>query len=100
MLTAQQLCVELRIDKNVLELWMSEGWLLPVIQDGAPRYSEVDIARGRLIRELGEDFGVNAEGTAIILDLLDQLYGVRLALSRVSAGQPARPEPVVRRVSR
>jgi chaperone modulatory protein CbpM len=100
MLTATQLCIELRIDKDVLELWMAEGWLLPVIEEGTPRYSDVDIARGRLIRELGEDFGVNAEGTGIILDLLDQLYGLRLALRRASAVPPARPEPVVRRVSR
>jgi len=43
-------------------------------------FSEIDVARARLIRELQVDFGVNDEGVGVILNLVDQLYGMRRTL--------------------
>ena len=40
-------------------------------------FSEIDIARARLIRDLKMDLGVNDEGVGVILNLLDQLHGMR-----------------------
>ena len=42
--------------------------------------SEVDLARAQLICDLQDDLGVNDEGVEVILDLLDQLYGLRQAV--------------------
>ena len=39
--------------------------------------SDVDLARAQLIRDLREDLGVNDEGVAVILHLLDQMHGLR-----------------------
>jgi chaperone modulatory protein CbpM len=45
--------------------------------------------RVRLIRDLQVDFGLNAEGIAIVLHLLDQLHGLRSPLRDICAMQVA-----------
>ena len=48
-------------------------------------FSEVDLARARLIRDLKVDLGVNDDGIAIVLHLLDQLHGLRRLLREMQA---------------
>jgi len=43
-------------------------------------FSDMDVARARLIRDLKIDLGVNDEGVDVILHLLDQLHGLRRVL--------------------
>jgi len=81
--------LRLRLDAAVLEAWVAEGWLLP---GGA--LGERDIARACLIRDLRDELGVNDEGVGVVLDLVDQLHGVRLALRRVAEAMGTLPEPV------
>ena len=67
------------LDAEVLEAWIEAGWLLPR-QDGAKRnFFDVDLARAHLIHDL-ERLGVNDEGIPVILDLVDQLHGLRRTL--------------------
>lgn len=72
---------QLRIDLQTLEFWIEEEWLVPGRSGGAPAFSPVDLARAQLIRDLTEELGVNAEGVGIVLHLVDQMHGLRLALS-------------------
>jgi chaperone modulatory protein CbpM len=46
-------------------------------------FSDVDLARARLIRDLKTGFGVNDEGIDVILHLMDQLHGLRRALDQL-----------------
>jgi chaperone modulatory protein CbpM len=46
-------------------------------------FSDIDVARAHLIRDLKGDFGVNDEGVDIILHLVDQLHGLRRALGQL-----------------
>jgi chaperone modulatory protein CbpM len=49
-------------------------------------FSEADLARAaRLILDLKGDLGVNDEGIAIVLHLLDQLYGLRCLVRDIHA---------------
>jgi chaperone modulatory protein CbpM len=68
-----------RIDVTELDEWVAAGWLIPDEADTGRRYSETDLARAHLIGDLRE-LGVNNEGIPIILDLVDQIYGLRRAL--------------------
>ncbi|TCL90680.1 chaperone modulatory protein CbpM [Rhizobium sp. PP-WC-2G-219] len=70
-----------RIDQTTLDVWLGEQWLLP--NDTLPdlEFSEIDLARACLILDLQRDMGVNDEGIGIILDLVDQMHGLRTALS-------------------
>jgi chaperone modulatory protein CbpM len=70
-----------QLDQETLEVWIEEQWLIPDETAGEPAFSEIDLARAKLIRELKQDMGVNDEGIGIILDLLDQVHSLRQALA-------------------
>jgi chaperone modulatory protein CbpM len=86
----------LRIEVQVVERWVEAGWLAPAREGAALRFSEADVARARLIRDMADEMGVNAEGIAVALSLLDQVHGLRRALRRVSSCVAALPEEVRR----
>ena len=46
-------------------------------------FSEADLARAELIRDLKRDLGVNDEGVGVILSLLDQVHSLRTVLAEV-----------------
>ena len=68
------------MEHETLNAWIEEEWLIPRGSSVELSFSEIDIARARLIRELRVDFGVNDEGVGVILNLVDQLYGMRRTL--------------------
>lgn len=67
--------------------WIEREWLVPDMPFGSgtadQMLAEVDAARAHLIRDLQGDMGVNNEGIDIILHLLDQLNGLRHAVTHV-----------------
>ena len=68
------------LDTRTLSAWVEAEWLVPVASKKTFQFSEADLARARLIQDLKLDFGVNDEGIAIVLHLLDQLHGLRCLL--------------------
>jgi chaperone modulatory protein CbpM len=73
------------LDTTTLNVWIGEEWLIPRASGTALQFSDADLARSRLIRDLQLDLGVNDEGIAIILHLLDQLYGLRSLVRDIHA---------------
>jgi chaperone modulatory protein CbpM len=69
------------LDQETLEVWVKEEWLVPQGTDVEPAFSDTDLARAKLIRELQQDLGVNNDGVGVILNLLDQLHSLRKALA-------------------
>lgn len=88
----RELGAALRVELSVIEAWMEAGWIVPSRQGDDVRFSDREVARARLIQDLGERMGVNAEGIAVVLDLLDQVHGLRFALRRLSACLAALPD--------
>ena len=74
-------CAGLQV--QTLDLWLEQRWLIPDQTFGGVNFSDVDVARARLIRDLKTDFGVNDEGVDVILHLMDQLHGLRRALDQL-----------------
>ena len=68
------------LTNETLNAWLDEEWLIPTESPTEVAFSEVDVARARLIRDLQQDLGVNTEGVSVILGLLDQLHGMRRTL--------------------
>lgn len=64
------------VDDEKLDLWIEAGWLTQHQNLSGQRFSDVDFARARLIRDL-QDLGVNDDSVPIILGLVDQLHGLR-----------------------
>jgi len=75
-------------DVAVVETWVTIGWLTAPPGDG---FGEVDRARAQLICDL-RHMGVNDEGIPVILDLVDQLNGVRRTLREALAALAARDD--------
>lgn len=72
-----------QLDQETLEVWIEEEWLVPGGTESELLFSEADLARAELIRDLKRDLGVNDEGVGVILNLLDQIHSLRTALAEV-----------------
>jgi len=77
MMQLEEFLLRARLERHSLETWIAAGWLVPPQGEPAPMFSDVDLSRAQLIRDLREDFGVNDEGVSVILHLIDQLHGLR-----------------------
>jgi chaperone modulatory protein CbpM len=73
----------LGVEAQMLEFWIEQKWLIPAQTDAELSFSDTDVARAHLIRDLKGDFGVNDEGVDVILHLVDQLHGLRQALDQL-----------------
>ena len=71
--------IEAQFDVRAVDHWIEAGWLLPIEPD-ANRLSDIDLARAQLIFDLTANLGVNDEGVPVILDLIDQVHGLRRAM--------------------
>ena len=80
-----------RLDSDAIDLWVDAGWLAPRHASGEWTFSEIDLARTRLIQDLSGDLGVNDEGIPIILGLVDQLHGLRRFLGELLVVLRAQP---------
>lgn len=87
-----------RLDTEALDAWIEAGWVVPRRETEAQRFAEIDVARAQLIRELQENCGVNDEGIGVILDLLDQVHGLRRVLRSVLSALNAQPEEMQRTI--
>ena len=70
-----------QLDLQTLEIWIEEEWLVPSGTATEQAFSEADLARAKLIQDLVQDLGVNEQGVGVILNLLDQVHGLRKALA-------------------
>ena len=72
------------LEVDTLDIWLEQHWLIPDQTSGGLNFSEMDLARAHLIRDLKADFGVNDEGVDVVLHLVDQLHGLRRALAQLN----------------
>jgi chaperone modulatory protein CbpM len=84
MISVQEFVVRVSVDREAVERWIEAGWLVPQTEPELA-FSEVDLSRATLIRELKHDFGVNDEGISLILHLLDQVHGLRRGLQELTS---------------
>ena len=85
---------KMSIERQTLQVWIEEEWLLPEQSEGTRLFSDLDLARANLILDLRENMGVNDAGLDVILHLIDQMHGLRRAMSDllVPKGKDSRPE--------
>ena len=79
----QEFLTRAGLQMQTLELWLEQRWLIPEQSSAGTNFSDMDVARARLIRDLKDDFGVNDAGVDVILHLLDQLHGLRRAIQQL-----------------
>ena len=58
--------------------WIARGWVVPGGSTRAEwKFAEIDVARVRLIRDLRLRMELQEDALALVLSLLDQVYGLR-----------------------
>jgi len=77
MIKVQEFLIRAHLEQNSLEAWIAAGWIVPPQTEPELMFSDIDVARAQLIRDLREDLGVNDEGVSVILHLVDQMHGLR-----------------------
>jgi chaperone modulatory protein CbpM len=80
MINKREFMVRAQLEDNTLEAWIHEEWIVPAESAGEMTFSDGDVARAQLIRDLKNDLGVNDEGVGVILNLVDQVHGLRRVL--------------------
>ncbi|KPH06684.1 transcriptional regulator (plasmid) [Rhizobium acidisoli] len=88
----------LKIDVVQLDLWIEQGWLIPEMSDEGRQFHDADVARARLILDLMGDMGVNEAGVDVVMDLVDQLHGLRGTMERLVAAISRQERDVQRRL--
>jgi chaperone modulatory protein CbpM len=83
MINKREFLVRAQIEDKTLEAWIHEEWLVPAESAGEMTFSDADVARVGLIRDLKNDLGVNDEGVGVILNLVDQVHGLRRVLTEL-----------------
>ena len=94
----REFLVHARLEMEVLEAWIDAGWLLPCLEGDTQQFSEVDLARCQLICDLRRDLGINDEGIPVVLDLIDQVHGLRRTLRSLLSTIDAQPDATRRRI--
>ena len=92
MIPTRDFVLRARIDHAELETWIAAGWLQPDTREKDAAFAEIDLARAQLISDLTKDLGLNEEGIAVTLALVDQLHGVRRILRDLLDAVSAQPE--------
>jgi chaperone modulatory protein CbpM len=76
-----------------VERWVARGLLRPTQgRSESWSFEQVDIARVRLLAELGDDLGLDDDTIEAVIGLIDQVHTLRLQidlLARAIADQPA-----------
>jgi chaperone modulatory protein CbpM len=98
MLGSRDFLLRARLDAASLEAWIEAGWLVPRRTGPERIFSERDLGRAWLIRDMRDSMGVNEEGIAVALGLLDQVHGLRQVLRRLGSALHALPEPLRREI--
>lgn len=83
MISRQELLLRARLDDVTLTAWIEEEWILPRSAAPEGEFSDVDVARAELIRDLKHDLDVNDAGIGVILNLVDQVHGLRRTLGEL-----------------
>jgi chaperone modulatory protein CbpM len=68
-----------RLTVTRLRVWVQEGLIKP-IDESAQSYSEADAARAALICNLEDELGFAEEDVPVLLNLIDQIHGLRSEL--------------------
>lgn len=94
-----ELHVRTQIETETLSAWVKASWLIPSREEAELSFSEADVARAQLIRDLRDDLGVNDDGVEVILNLLDQIHGLRQTLGDLVDAVRGQPQEVQQHIA-
>jgi chaperone modulatory protein CbpM len=79
------------LERGEVLRWVENRWLLPDLAGERFVFHEVDVARVELILDMRRDFAVGDDAMAMVLRLIDQVYGLRRQMARLCDAVAALP---------
>jgi chaperone modulatory protein CbpM len=76
-----------------LRVWVRQGWIRPADQD-RQAFNDADMARAALIRDLEDKLGFDEEQVPVLLNLIDQIHGLRAELKTMLDAFEVLPDDV------
>jgi chaperone modulatory protein CbpM len=76
-----------------LRVWVRQGWIRPAAK-ATQGFSEADMARAALIRDLEDKLGFDEDQVPVLLNLIDQIHGLRAELKTMLDALDDLPEDV------
>jgi chaperone modulatory protein CbpM len=89
---AELLSVHRGLTEVHVERWVARGLLRPIGPLEAWEFESVDIARARLLAELGDDLGLDDDTVAAVVGLIDQVHTLRGQLDLLAQAIADQPE--------
>lgn len=81
-----------------LRAYVSAHCLAPTEREGRLVFVEADLARARLLAELADGFDLDEEAAGMVVELIDQIHGLRSRLRGLGAALADEPEEVRARI--
>jgi len=78
---------------------VAQGWVKPAMEAERYRFSEVDVARLQLVCTLCDEMRVDEEAVPLVLNLLDQVHGLRRELKALAEAVQSQPPEVQRAIA-
>jgi chaperone modulatory protein CbpM len=95
-----------RLTVSRVEAWIERGLLRPVDIEGTVRggdlccgFTGIDAARVALLYELSEELLFDDDTLDTVVDLIDQIHGLRHQLGRLAEAIARQPEAVQREIA-
>ncbi len=88
-----------QIETETLTAWVEASWLIPHEEAAEPSFTEADVARAQFIRDLRDELGVNDDGVEVILNLVDQIHGLRRTLNDLMQAVRGQPENIQQQIA-
>lgn len=82
------------LTRDTLEFYIARKWVRPVLENELPCFEEIDIARIELVHHLRTDLQIGDEAMDVVLSLLDQMYGLRSRMHKLSKAIERQPQEV------
>ena len=80
MLTEQDIVARIHhLTVTRLRVWVTQGYIKPATEVGQG-FSEADLARATLISNLEDELGFAEDDVPVLLNLIDQIHGLRSEL--------------------
>ena len=82
------------LTRTRLRSFVETECVMPGGGDDAPVFSEADVARVALLCELRDDLEIGEEALPVVMNLLDQVHGLRRELRRMALAIERQPDDV------
>ena len=87
--TIDELCIACNIDANWIAALVEYGVIEPIGSGADVHFTNLTIVRIAKAKRLERDLNLNPPGLAVVLDLLDEIDGLRAQLGKASYGGEA-----------